>query len=277
MFPGQYLEVGSHNTLYYAPSVGELAEAPTVTATADDGTVLMFGQTPSWVEPTEFQIGRYQLVVLPEEVPVTLYTPQLVEVVWTWSYNGQVERDVEKVSLVSTSDAPLYSAASEVAKSIISATVPLFMDLFDSDTGGPWLLETSKLWSDDRWVQLLSHAIDKHINYVQPISDYTIDSFPARFAGVAVQALKVEVIRHLMRSYVEQPNREGVSVPRVSRRDYVSRWEAILQPELEELKTMVVMMKRAVRGGRVMNKMLLGGPNFPRYDYHVRPSAYYRR
>lgn len=69
-------------------------------------------------------------------------------------------------------------------------------------------------------------------------------SFPyAQWSGLLISGLKIEVIKHLMRSYVEEPLAEGSSAARLTRRDYMSRWGEILRTEEAEYKEMLDVFK----------------------------------
>jgi len=76
----------------------------------------------------------------------------------------------------------------------------------------------------------------------QPVQNYTLDGtggavFPDQWLGLLGQTLAVEVIKHVIRAYTEQPDPRGVTVSYLERRDYMSRWMESLRIEQEELKT----------------------------------------
>ncbi len=69
-----------------------------------------------------------------------------------------------------------------------------------------------------------------------PIVTYTEENFPFdQHSVLAEQSLLVESIRHLIRSYVEQPLPVGSNVTYFDRRDYMNRWQSILQLEMDKL------------------------------------------
>jgi hypothetical protein len=61
---------------------------------------------------------------------------------------------------------------------------------------------------------------------------------------VLVQATLLAVIKHLMRSYVEQPQPQGANIVWQDRREYLQRWQSIYQIEDAAFKEMVLLWKR---------------------------------
>ena len=63
----------------------------------------------------------------------------------------------------------------------------------------------------------------------QPHMTYTLNEpgqFPHEQWGALLEfATYIETIKHLKRSYVEQPDWQGVTVARADRRDYLQRWD----------------------------------------------------
>ena len=109
-------------------------------------------------------------------------------------------------------------------------------DCFDSDMGGPWLRDmTLSTFSRNKMAKLNLDAIYR-INFTfYPVTNFTEASFDyANDGPLFSQALLVETIYHLMRSYVEQPSPDGNPVTWFNRRDYLDRWRSIL--EIEEKK-----------------------------------------
>jgi len=109
-------------------------------------------------------------------------------------------------------------------------------DCFDSSLGGPWLRDmTMNNFSRQKMSKLAPDAMYR-INYgYYPVTSFTEASFDYDHDGpLFSQALLVETIYHLMRSYVEQPSPDGNPVTWFNRRDYLARWQGIL--EIEEKK-----------------------------------------
>lgn len=71
----------------------------------------------------------------------------------------------------------------------------------------------------------------------------------------------VETLKHLRRSYVEQPSAEGVNLARLDRRDYMTRWGEIIADEEKDLDKQLETFKIAHMGlGR--GRVLVGGGIF---------------
>jgi hypothetical protein len=116
-------------------------------------------------------------------------------------------------------------------------------DGYDSPQGGPNL----QMWyqthfNRGRLAQLLRQAI-QHLNVMgQPTTNYSSDGstgalFPLPgWQGLVNSALTVEVLKHLMRAYVEDPEIQGAVQARMIRRDYMSRWASMLEVEEAEYK-----------------------------------------
>jgi hypothetical protein len=67
-----------------------------------------------------------------------------------------------------------------------------------------------------------------------------------------------------MRSYVEQPLPVGSNVTYFDRRDYLQRWQTILQIEQEKLILWIDLFKQG-QMGLGSTAMLIGGYNSPGY------------
>lgn len=133
-------------------------------------------------------------------------------------------------------------------------------DCFDSALGGPWLRDmTLSFFNREKMAKLTPDAIYR-INYTYyPVTSFTETSFDFENSGpLFSQALLVETIYHLMRSYVEQPNPEGKSITWFNRRDYLDRWKGILEQEEAKLNTWMDTWKTQFFGFGA-GAMLIGG------------------
>jgi hypothetical protein len=138
-------------------------------------------------------------------------------------------------------------------------------DCFDSREGGPYLREKTRAYFDKTKIAKFIPEGLVYINSWPPITTVDLSYFttpiphtdPAVLAIdptakqpdpdqiVIVQATLLAVIKHLMRSYVEQPNPVGANISWQDRRDYLQRWQTIYQIEQDYFKELVALWKRA--------------------------------
>lgn len=126
-------------------------------------------------------------------------------------------------------------------------------DCFDGEDEGPWLRDmTLNTFNKEKMETFISEALFD-INQQNPPTSLTVDQFAYESGGQAfatddlpllAQGVLVAVIRHLMRSYVEQPNPTGAPIAWHDRRDYLQRWQAVYQVELEQYRRMLALFKR---------------------------------
>jgi|SRR6185437_10056101 len=147
-----------------------------------------------------------------------------------------------------------------------------FRDLFDSPDGGPNLQAYFQAhWSRGRVAQLMGIAVSKLNSIAQPWSNYTLDGstgpeYPiSLWGGLLSSYTYCEMVKHLIRSYTEQPLLQGgAGITRHDRRDYVDRWRAVLQDEQAELKSMLDVFK--IRHMGLGNpRVLVSGGTYGRY------------
>lgn len=132
-----------------------------------------------------------------------------------------------------------YRELDSDARSVVDSVRNGFADLFDNDEFGPFIKEFTD-FDNDRYAQLLEFAIGDveiivgigGLNWREGTYPYSMGS--AR--RCLTLALTIEVIRHLMRSYVEIPDTSRVGAPDVVRRDYLSRWQGLLNDYQQQLK-----------------------------------------
>lgn len=161
--------------------------------------------------------------------------------VWTYSVEGFSE-EYTVYSVVGESN-PDYDRLPVPFKDIVDDVWIRFADLFDSPAGGPHLQTYYQAhWSRGRMAQLMGMGL-RRLNVVsQPYMTYTLDGvggavFPvAQWAGLLEIATYVEALRHLRRSYLEQPTFSGGNVTRLDRTDYWQRWGTLLDDAEADLK-----------------------------------------
>lgn len=107
-------------------------------------------------------------------------------------------------------------------------------DCFDSEFGGPWLRDMTMRVFDKTKMRSLAPEVMLAINQQMPFTDYTADSFPytqGDAGALFAQGLLVSTIRHLMRSYTEQPDVVSSPVAFLDRKKYQQAWK--LQYDVE--------------------------------------------
>lgn len=182
-----------------------------------------------------------------------------------WDYLvGGVERIGEQPLMVGGT-APAYDSLAWAMKGIVEGVWLRVADQFDSPMGGPHLqVYMQGHFGRNRIAQLLPMTLARVNTTSQPYQTYTLDTFPVdRWGGLLETALWVETIKHLRRSYLEQPDPIGVTVARLDRRSYMNLWGEILRDEEGSLRDMLSGFKMAsmnLGGG----SLLVSGGIFPR-------------
>lgn len=218
--------------------------AVTATLTNLDGTVVVFTGRAA----THAGAGLYEVLLSSVETQ----NPGLWKLTWTYALNGIPQTFVGLLEVGVSS--PQYDSLSPGFKGVIESVMWRFADLFDSPLGGPHLqVYFQTRWSRGRAAQMLQAAVGKLNSIAQPHMTYTIDEatgpFPYQSWGPLLeQGLYIEVIKHLIRSYVEQPLADGVTVPRLDRRDYMNRWKEVLDMEMADYTAAMEVFKIANMG-----------------------------
>lgn len=108
-------------------------------------------------------------------------------------------------------------------------------DCFDSEFGGPWLRDQTFRVFDKTKMRSLAPETLLMINETMPYTDHTLDNYPYEEGSanaLFAQGLLVSTIRHLMRSYTEQPEPVSSPVAYMSRLKYQQAWKAIYDIEV---------------------------------------------
>lgn len=229
-------------------------------ATETDAAVTVFSRVASHVA-----LGMYETALTSEETSV----PGLYTVVWTYTMLTQAQEYRTYVEVGSS--APAYDRLSWEMKDIVDTTWVRFADLFDSPGGGPNLMTYFQTnYGRERLAELLKIAVGTLNTVAQPFQTYTIDgvggsTFPVEKWGPLLErSLYIEAVKHLVRSYVEQPMFVGGSVTRLDRRDYMDRWRSILQDEERTFERQLEVFKIANMGlGKAA--VLVSGGAYGRY------------
>jgi hypothetical protein len=180
--------------------------------------------------------GQYQLQLTSAQSSVV----GNFSLVWTYYISG-VAQEYQTYLQIGAAN-PNYDFLADPMKQIVENVFMRFADLFDSQDGGPNLATYFQTRFDrGRVAQLLRVAVGKLNTMAQPFMTFGIGdggaNFPVQQWGPLLeQALYVEAVRHLRRSYVEQPELQGGQVTRLDRTRYAQYWAEILQEEEDILR-----------------------------------------
>lgn len=198
---------------------------------------------------------------------------------WAYEVGGKDFTFIDHLQVLTSM--PFYESLSDAEKLVVEQVSWMIGDLFDSTEGGPYLTEAFQSHFDyERIAQLSSIAAIRLNNTGFPATAWTVggegESVPKDFAGLQVLGTYYEVLRHLIRSYVEIPVRQGANVTFLDRRDYMQRWQSILAVESKEWEQMVKMAKRSLlnlgRGSLLVAGGVYGGNGRP-FMYGMQNSA----
>lgn len=206
----------------------------------EDSTSTVVLDTPA----TRASIGRYEVVLNGPSTDV----PGYFTLTFYYQLNGTNERYDVYIEVVS--GVQEYDQLDPEFQTIVDNVEVRFRDLFDSPQGGPHLLTYYQShFTPARYAQLLRIALGTMNTISQPVANYTLDGdggpkFPvARWGALLEKALYIEVVRHLRRSYLEQPMLVGGEVTRHDRRDYFERWGTLLNEEVADFNKQVETFK----------------------------------
>ena len=212
--------------------------------------------------------GLYQVV--PSSADTS--RPSDAELVWAYAISGAPQQYASLLVIGPANQA--YDTLPPQMQDLVESVWIRFADLCDSPAGGPNIIATPYFqahWSRGRVSQLMAIALSKLNGISQPWSNYTADGnggpvFPVQlWGGLLGQYTYIECVKHLARSYTEQPAVVGSgSITRLERRDYADRWRAVLQDEEAELKSLLDTFK--IRHMGLGNpRVLVAGGTYGRY------------
>lgn len=207
-------------------------------------------------------VGKYHYDIGPE------WTANRGTLSAEWNYEVDGSDFVYQDDLQIQEQMPFFDNMREDAKLLVEQSSWFFADLFDSTTGGPWLNENFQSHFDyNRIAFLMGQAVMKLNVTGQPITAYGVEvgdpKVPGNFVQLSLWATKLEIIRHLIMSYTEQPAYPNTATTYTDRRDYADRWRAVLEEEQPELKAAIKMAKRSLlslgRGSLLVGGGIYGG------------------
>jgi len=173
--------------------------------------------------------------------------PGFYQVQWTYEVNSDPQSYTHILEVVPSS--AVLDALDPSLYAILDSVWLRFADLFDSPFGGPHVqVYYQTRFNRGRVAELMGTSLRKLNVVAQPVTYYALNEddgqlFPPEWGGILEQGTYIEVIKHLMRAYVEQPATPGVNVALLDRRDYLQRWQTILQMEQSEYDDMMDVFK----------------------------------
>lgn len=181
----------------------------------------------------------------------------------TFSYTVDAVPDTYAMTYTIGEVTPAYDVLSGGFKDVVESVWVRFADLYDSPYGGPHLqVYMQTHFGRNRLAQLLRQAIGRLNTIAQPTTTYGLGldfPFPA-WGALLEQALYVEVVKHLVRSYTEVPEVSlGASIARLDRSGYQGRWQIVLGIETEDLERMLDNFKIAHMGLGAVHVLVSGG------------------
>lgn len=190
-------------------------------------------------------VGKFSFNIGPEHTRLR----GVLTAEWVYQVSGEEFHFTDFLQVLD--QMPMYDQLTEQSKYVIESVTWLFSDLFDSTNGGAWLGENFQThWTPERLAYLMEAAIGRVNLTGQPTTNYSIftgqKSIPKEWTPLLTWALRLEVIRHLMRSYTEIPDFKNMNVTYTDRRDYAQRWKVILDDEKPDLDKAIVLAKRSL-------------------------------
>ena len=154
-------------------------------------------------------------------------------------------------ALVSYSDMPTATLTHDQQTCLNLAWLKV-EDGFDSMPGGPYLLEVQKQnFGTQKMALLFPYALAR-INFTipnPPSPAFDLNTFDWNNHVLFAQAMVLEIVAHLRRSYVEMPVPEGEgNITWLSRYEYEQRWKEIYDQEAEQFLNILRPFKRAQLG-----------------------------
>ena len=229
-YVSRYAQPGFGLKVYRAGVLADADEPPEVSLFAE-GSV-----TAEWTRTsTRESEGAYALLLS----SVDTSTPRLASL--RWDYEVDAIPQVYEMDIEIGPSAPAYDALAPAWQNVVEQVWVKFADLFDSPLGGPNLqVYVQTHFGRNRLAQLMDDALSALNSASQPHAFFPLnaDNFPFdNWGGLLADALYIETIKHLIRSYIEQPEAVlAVTTSRLDRRDYMDRWNTMLSIETADFE-----------------------------------------
>lgn len=241
----------------YANGLPAQADGDVTALVVNEASEEIFSDTTTYEADTQ----SYEVTLNSQQTAV----PGLYLIFWDYELDGVAQTKETYFEVMQP--APAYDALTPQMKQVVENVYWRFADLYDSPLGGPHLqvhLQTN--FGRQRMAQTLAAALGRINVWAQPHQTYVLDSsqggkeFPlAQWGGLLEHATYIEVIKHLRRSYIEQPDLVGANLARLDRSSYINRWEALLRDEQADLSNLIDQFKIAHMGLGKPSVLVSGG------------------
>jgi len=234
---------------------------------------------PVGTTATRENVGTYAYQLLPENTSVEgPYT-----VTWAWTMNGTARFITDEYQVT-----PQMNYWNNLLLNERQAVVDVYgrvENSWDSSNGGPYLAELtqSSFNAYEVIARLFQTEAITYFNFeFQPPFDppYAVgmgatNTVPTPWYGLIEWGIYTALLRHISRSYIEEPNPQNINVPRLDRRDYRDRWRQEWQDEKLMYDKALRQFKRTQLVGSHRSMLVAGGiiprmliqPTRPSYIY----------
>ena len=204
---------------------------------------------------THNAVGDYSISLASTEAG----TPGPYLVTWDYHISGLSQHYETGIEIGPAN--PAYDGLPPAMKNIVDSIWIRLSDLIDSPGGGPNLTTyvAQSKFGRGRIAQLMKIGMGRLNTMAQPFATYTLDgaggaTFPVAQWGSLLESVTwIEVLKHLIRSYTEQPDFVGGgNVSRLDRTKYAKMWRDIMVDEENLVKGQIDVFK--------ISQMNLGRP-----------------
>ena len=230
-------------------------------ADGDDVAIIAYTAdgTEVWTQPaTRVSTGIYQIQFTSGQTA----NPGFYTLAWNFTISSVAQQILTWIEVGASN--PAYDTLQDPFKTLIDSCWIRFADTFDSPQGGPHLQTYFQSnFSRGRLAQLLRIAVGHLNTMAQPYTTFSVEGPPyfplAQWGPLLEQRLYIETIKHLIRSYVEQPSPTNIQISRMDRRDYMDRWQKVLDNEQIELRSQMDIFKISMMGLGRPSVLVSGG------------------
>lgn len=207
----------------------------------DDGVIPIILQDAGVIIEDEDGHGQY---IVPSAI--TTKAGEYKAVARFHRNDGRIESVVVDFEIID----PFQAVETDGLSHVIDTAWMKLEDCFDSEVGnaGPWLRDMTLAKFDQTKMRGLLPEALIGINMWQPVTAYDAQSYPYEDGSanaVLAQALLLSTIRHLIRSYTEQPDVMNSNVGYFDRKRYADAWTKVYQLEDAYFQKMLIMWKRS--------------------------------